>query len=82
VKTAISVPDDVFVRATQAALDLGMSRSEFFSRAAANYLELMESRALKVEIENAIAVIGNSDDSADAAVHASRAYLQSMDDEW
>ncbi len=31
VKTAISVPDATYQRATQRAKDLGMSRSEFFS---------------------------------------------------
>ena len=81
-KTAISVPDDVYARATQAAHDLGMSRSEFFSRAAASYLDLMESRSLRLEIEKALEAIGDSDDSADAAVHASKSYLQSLDDEW
>jgi metal-responsive CopG/Arc/MetJ family transcriptional regulator len=82
VKTAISVPDDVFLRATQAARDLGMSRSEFFSRAAASYLDWIESRSLRLEIEKALEAIGDSDDSADAAVRASKAYLQSLDDEW
>ena len=45
-KTAISVPDDTYVRASRRAKDLGMSRSEFFSRAAARYLDELDSRSL------------------------------------
>jgi len=33
-KTAISIPDDVFAQAERAAKRLGLSRSEFFTRAA------------------------------------------------
>ncbi len=32
-KTAISIPDEVFRQAEQAAKRLGVSRSEFFTRA-------------------------------------------------
>ena len=37
-KTAISVPDDVFEQAEQAAKRLGLSRSELFSRAVRAFL--------------------------------------------
>ena len=37
-KTAISIPDDVFRAAERAAKRLGMSRSELFSRAAVEFL--------------------------------------------
>jgi hypothetical protein len=33
VKTAVAVPDDTFDRVTKRAAELGMSRSEFFTRA-------------------------------------------------
>ena len=33
-KTAISIPDEVFAQAERAAKRLGLSRSEFFTRAA------------------------------------------------
>jgi metal-responsive CopG/Arc/MetJ family transcriptional regulator len=42
-KTAISVPDETFEKASRRAHDLGMSRSEFFSRAAARYLEELDA---------------------------------------
>lgn len=51
VTTAISVPENIHKRATQRAQDLGMSRSEFFSRAAARYLDELdrESSARQVD---------------------------------
>jgi len=38
-KTAISIPDDVFEQADQAAKRLGLSRSEFVTRAVRAFLE-------------------------------------------
>jgi metal-responsive CopG/Arc/MetJ family transcriptional regulator len=38
VKTAISIPDHVFEQVEETAARLGMSRSEFFTRAAQMYL--------------------------------------------
>lgn len=37
-KTAISVPDDLFERAERAARELGMSRSELYATALREYL--------------------------------------------
>ena len=45
-KTAISVPDETFAQATRQAAELGISRSEFFARAARRYLApVVTSRA-------------------------------------
>jgi metal-responsive CopG/Arc/MetJ family transcriptional regulator len=38
-KTAISIPDDLFRAAERAAKRLGLSRSELYQRAVANFLE-------------------------------------------
>ena len=38
-KTAISIPDDVFKQAEQTAAGLGLSRSELYTRAVRTYLE-------------------------------------------
>lgn len=38
-KTAISIPDDVFRRADRLAKKLGVSRSELYARAVARFLE-------------------------------------------
>lgn len=42
VKIAISLPDDTFRRVDHAAKQLGVSRSEFFARAAERWLEAIE----------------------------------------
>jgi hypothetical protein len=79
VKTAISVPDDTFDEATKQASELGISRSEFFTRAARRYLEELASRSLTEQVNEALQAAG-SDDSADAAVAAGRKLL--AEDDW
>jgi metal-responsive CopG/Arc/MetJ family transcriptional regulator len=39
VKTAVSIPDDVFEAGDRAAKALGISRSELYARAVAEYVE-------------------------------------------
>ena len=50
-KTAISVPDPTFERAARRASDLGMSRSEFFARAAERYLDELDAEDMESEPE-------------------------------
>lgn len=38
-KTAVSVPDDLYHRAEQAAQQLGVNRSQLYARALAKYLQ-------------------------------------------
>jgi metal-responsive CopG/Arc/MetJ family transcriptional regulator len=78
-KTAISLPDDTFEQATQQAEELGISRSEFFARAARRYLDELTSRSLTRQIDDALADAG-ADDSNSAAVTAGRRRLGSQDD--
>ncbi len=78
-KTAISVPDDTFEQATKQAAELGISRSEFFARAARRYLEELATRSLTQEINDALETAGE-DDSAAAAAHAGRERLAAGDD--
>lgn len=59
-KTAISIPDDVFAAVDSKAADLGISRSEFYATAARRYLALLEDSALEAAIEAAITDIGAS----------------------
>lgn len=82
VKTAISVPDDTFVRASQRAKDLGISRSQFFSTAAARYLEELDCEVETQRIDKALADLGVSDDSAADAVAAGHRLLVNMGDDW
>ena len=78
-KTAISVPDETFEQATKQAAELGISRSEFFARAARRYLDELASRSLTQEVNEALQAAG-SDDSAVAAAQAGRRRLAPGDD--
>jgi metal-responsive CopG/Arc/MetJ family transcriptional regulator len=80
VKTAISVPDETFEQATRQAAELGISRSEFFTRAARRYLDELASRSLIQQVNEALEAAG-SDDSAAVAAQAGRRRL-AAGDEW
>jgi metal-responsive CopG/Arc/MetJ family transcriptional regulator len=79
-KTAISIPDETFTRVEQKVSDLGMSRSEFYTKAAQCYLEHLDASSLTTRIDEAISLIG-PDDSGRAAVTAGRRWLV-QDDDW
>ena len=81
-KTAISVPDDTYERASRRARDLGMSRSEFFSRAAARYLEELDEDALVAEIDQAVAATKGHDDSTGVAVEMAHRLLTDGSGDW
>ena len=74
VKTAISVPDDTFEQATKRAGELGISRSEFFARAARRYLDELGARSLTRQIDEALLAAG-ADDSGHVASRAGRRRL-------
>jgi hypothetical protein len=82
VKTAISVPDDTYERASKRARELGMSRSEFFSRAATHYLDELDSESVTQQIDQAVAALGDTDDSGYDAVSVGRRLLASGTDDW
>jgi hypothetical protein len=73
-KTAISLPDATFERASQRAQELGVSRSEFFATAATRYLDDLDRRSLTTRIDQALDLLGADPDSA-AAVHVGHARL-------
>jgi len=78
-KTAISVPDDIYEEASKQAAELGISRSEFFARAARRYLEELASKSLTEQINEALEAVGDDDSNA-AAVAVGRAGLAGLDD--
>jgi metal-responsive CopG/Arc/MetJ family transcriptional regulator len=91
VKTAISVPDDTFARASRRAKELGISRSEFFARAARQYLEQLDTQSTTRQIDAAVAQLTDAeaagmDESVEAsaadAVAVGRGVLAAVDDEW
>jgi hypothetical protein len=53
-KTAISIPDNVFAAAERAARKLGVSRSEFYTRAAQRLARKVESPRLTAKINAAL----------------------------
>ena len=53
-KTAISLPDDTFHRVDRAAKQLGVSRSEFFARAAETWLAAIEDESTTEAINSAL----------------------------
>jgi metal-responsive CopG/Arc/MetJ family transcriptional regulator len=73
-KTAISLPDDTYEQATRQAAELGISRSEFFARAARRYLDELAEESLTQQIDEALGSAG-ADDSWPVAVAAGRARL-------
>jgi metal-responsive CopG/Arc/MetJ family transcriptional regulator len=78
-KTAISLPDDTFEEATRQAAELGISRSEFFTRAARRYLDELASRSLTQQVNEALLAAGD-DDSAAIAAEVGRRRLSAGED--
>lgn len=56
-KTAISVPDQTFARVERAASRLGVSRSEFFARAAERWLHDLEDTQTTMAIDRALETV-------------------------
>ncbi|WP_313676703.1 ribbon-helix-helix protein, CopG family [Mycolicibacterium sp.] len=81
-KTAISLPDATFDRVCRRASALGMSRSEFFARAAQRYLDELDSQSLTAQIDSVVDRMDTPDEAQAAAVSAGRRVLDAMDDEW
>lgn len=66
-KTAISLPDDTFRRVEDAARRMGVSRSEFFARAADRWLEILEQDDATAAINRAISQSHPDHEFVDAA---------------
>ena len=81
-KTAISIPDATFERAAHKAQALGMSRSEFFTRAATRYLDELDAASITDQINDTLASLDGDHDSTRAAVAAGRRVLAGQDHAW
>jgi metal-responsive CopG/Arc/MetJ family transcriptional regulator len=68
-KTAISLPDETFERVEAAAKQLGVSRSEFFARAAERWLSDLDDRETTDAINQAIAGLPADTAFTDAAAN-------------
>lgn len=80
VKTAISVPDETFERVTRRAASLGMSRSEFFARAAQRYLDELDAESLTAQIDTALETLDLPDDEYEGPLAVGRGILGATDD--
>jgi len=80
-KTAISIPDAEFERASRHARRLGMSRSEFFTRAAARWADELEGGELTEAINAALDQIGPHDENAEFLREAARRTFARVDDD-
>ncbi len=81
-KTAISVPDETFEKASRRAHELGVSRSEFFSRAATRYLDELDAESVTDQINQAVDAQTREDDSTTVAVAVGRRVLEDSSNEW
>ena len=54
-KTAISLPDELFKKVERKARQMGLSRSEFFARAAERFLESMNDERVTASYDEAFA---------------------------
>ena len=61
VKTAISVPAEIFDRVSQRSTAMGLSRSAFFARAAQRYLDELDAPRDSVVNATALATVNKSD---------------------
>lgn len=82
VKTAISVPDELFDLVNRRAGALGMSRSEFFARAAQRYLDELDSESMTEQIDRALEDAQGADEPHQDAVAVGRKVLSAVDDDW
>jgi metal-responsive CopG/Arc/MetJ family transcriptional regulator len=78
VKTAISIPDEVFDAAEDMARRLGMSRSQFYATAVRDYLEANRSRGVTARLDQ---IYENADSRLDLRV-AEAQTVSLGEDEW
>lgn len=80
VKTAISIPDEIFRRAERHAKKLGLSRSELFTRAVEQYLREEQARDVRASYDRAFGPAGGEDTTEELRRHAARKAL--LEVEW
>lgn len=59
-KTAISLPDELFREADKLARKLGISRSELFRKALEDYIAVHDADQIREALDRVIADVGNS----------------------
>jgi hypothetical protein len=79
-KTAISIPDQVFRQAEAVAKRLGLSRSELFTRAAIEFLKAHRPRDITASYDRAFGEAESDRSLAEQRRRAARAALRKV--EW
>lgn len=77
-KTAVSIPDELFRRADELAIQLGKSRSELYREAIADYVARRDPMAVTEALNRVADEL--ADDQKGLVEHAARRALQSS--EW
>ncbi|MDQ3485059.1 MAG: ribbon-helix-helix protein, CopG family [Actinomycetota bacterium] len=57
-KTAVSIPDDLFHRADALAAELGSSRSQLYREALAEYLQRYDEQSITASYDAVVAEVG------------------------
>lgn len=70
-KTAVSVPDELFARAEALSAELNVSRSELFARALREFVERFSTRQLTQQMNEVCDRLGD-DNTLDEGVKAAR----------
>lgn len=61
-KTAVSIPDELFQRADEVAADLGKSRSQLYQDALAEYLQRRDPQAITAALDRVLNEVGREID--------------------
>lgn len=81
-KTAISLPDELFTRAERAAASRGISRSQLYASAVARYLDELGEEQETREIDDALASADYRADPALADAGLGRLASLTAGDDW
>ncbi|GAA4916829.1 ribbon-helix-helix CopG family protein [Stackebrandtia albiflava] len=80
-KTAISMPDEVFRKVQECADELGVSRSEFITSAAERYVAYVRNHTLTHRLNAALA-FSVPDEITEEVVSAGKRRLADEDEDW
>lgn len=81
-KTAISLPDQAAERFDRIAKRHGMSRSEFYRRAAEQYADELAQVDLTAQIDDAIIAVGQPGEESDEFRRRANERLGELSDDW
>jgi metal-responsive CopG/Arc/MetJ family transcriptional regulator len=81
-KTAISLPDHAAERFDRIAKKHGMTRSEFYRRAAEQYAGELADADLTAQIDDAIDAVGQPGEESTELRRTANAQLVEASDEW